>query len=224
VLKNTRFENVFLFFLFFENQASRSRGGEIGLVWCLGRNCCSESELWQEELFCVAIIRPHRDFLAIGFLPHVRDVLKLHVEPRNAIQGARPDAFLTKIPRVNLDEFVFSMTRVCPLAFLTSFDSCEVRIGHNYPCPILATPPHSHCPSSITILNPNASCIISQNQACIMHQFLMTACILHHESQPTPAFGCGFGSKSLLRISIDPFTMVPSGIQVGSLARVKLDF
>ena len=35
VLKITRFENVFLFYFFFENQASRSRGGEIGLVWCL---------------------------------------------------------------------------------------------------------------------------------------------------------------------------------------------
>ena len=34
VLKITRFENVFLFYFFFENQASRSRGGEIGLVWC----------------------------------------------------------------------------------------------------------------------------------------------------------------------------------------------
>jgi hypothetical protein len=31
VLRITRFENIFLFFLFFENQqASRSRGGEIG--------------------------------------------------------------------------------------------------------------------------------------------------------------------------------------------------
>ena len=39
VLKITRFENVFLFYFFFENQASRSRGGEIGLVWCLGRSC-----------------------------------------------------------------------------------------------------------------------------------------------------------------------------------------
>ena len=54
VLKITRFENVFLFFLFFENQASRPWGGEIGLVWCLGRSCCSESELWQEELFRIA--------------------------------------------------------------------------------------------------------------------------------------------------------------------------
>ena len=54
VLKITRFENVFLFYLFFENQASRSRGGEIGLVRCLGRSCCSESELWQEELCCIA--------------------------------------------------------------------------------------------------------------------------------------------------------------------------
>ena len=34
VLKITRFENVFLFYFFFENQASRSRGGEIGVVWC----------------------------------------------------------------------------------------------------------------------------------------------------------------------------------------------
>ena len=33
VLKITRFENVFLFYFFFENQASRSRGGEIELVW-----------------------------------------------------------------------------------------------------------------------------------------------------------------------------------------------
>jgi hypothetical protein len=40
VLKITRFENVFLFFfLFFENQVARSRGGEIVLVWCLGRSC-----------------------------------------------------------------------------------------------------------------------------------------------------------------------------------------
>jgi hypothetical protein len=54
VLKITRFENVFLFFLFLKNQVSRSRGGEIGLVWCLGRNCCSESDFWQEELFCIA--------------------------------------------------------------------------------------------------------------------------------------------------------------------------
>ena len=54
VLKITRFENVFLFFLLFENQASRSRGCEIGLVWCLGRSCYSESDFWQEELFCIA--------------------------------------------------------------------------------------------------------------------------------------------------------------------------
>jgi hypothetical protein len=32
VLKITRFENAFLFFLFCEKQASLSRGGEIGLV------------------------------------------------------------------------------------------------------------------------------------------------------------------------------------------------
>ena len=38
VLKITRFENVFLLYFFFENQASRSRGGEIGLVWCLAGN------------------------------------------------------------------------------------------------------------------------------------------------------------------------------------------
>jgi hypothetical protein len=36
VLKISRFENVFLFYFIFENQASRSRGSEIGLVWCLG--------------------------------------------------------------------------------------------------------------------------------------------------------------------------------------------
>jgi hypothetical protein len=54
VLKITRFEKIFLFFLFYENQASRSRGGEIGLVRCLGRSCFSESELWQEELFRIA--------------------------------------------------------------------------------------------------------------------------------------------------------------------------
>jgi hypothetical protein len=28
--------------------------GEIWLVRCLGRRCCSESELWQKELFCIA--------------------------------------------------------------------------------------------------------------------------------------------------------------------------
>jgi hypothetical protein len=35
---------------------SRSRGGEIGLVWCLGRSWWSESELclWLEEVFCIA--------------------------------------------------------------------------------------------------------------------------------------------------------------------------
>jgi hypothetical protein len=55
VLKITRFKNVFLFFFsLFENEASRSRGGEIGLVWCLGGSCCSESDLWQEEIFCIA--------------------------------------------------------------------------------------------------------------------------------------------------------------------------
>jgi hypothetical protein len=38
LLKITCFENVLLFYCFFENQVSRSRGGEIGLVWCLGRS------------------------------------------------------------------------------------------------------------------------------------------------------------------------------------------
>ena len=45
---------MYSFFSLFEDQVSRSRGGEIGLVWCLGRSCCSESDFWQEELFCIA--------------------------------------------------------------------------------------------------------------------------------------------------------------------------
>jgi hypothetical protein len=55
VLKMRRFGDVFLFYFFFENQASRSRGGEIGLVWCLERSCLSESDFWQEELFCTRV-------------------------------------------------------------------------------------------------------------------------------------------------------------------------
>ena len=53
VLKITRFEYVFFFSFFFENQGSRSRDG-IGLVWFLGWSCSSESDLWQEELFRIA--------------------------------------------------------------------------------------------------------------------------------------------------------------------------
>jgi hypothetical protein len=53
-----------------------------------------------------------------------------------------------------------------------------------------------------SILNPVESCIINQNQARIMHQFPLTARILHHASQPPPTFGYGFDAKSLLRIFI----------------------
>ena len=53
-LKIKRFENIFLFFSLFWKSGVTFVGGEIGLVRCLGRSCCSESELWQEELFCIA--------------------------------------------------------------------------------------------------------------------------------------------------------------------------
>jgi hypothetical protein len=48
-------------------------------------------------------------------------------------------------------------------------------------------PPHTHLVHhASSILNPVASCIINQNQARIMHQFPLTARILHHASQPHP--------------------------------------
>jgi hypothetical protein len=52
-LKIRRFENVFLFFLFWKSGVTFA-GGKIGLVWCLSWSCWSESVLWQEELFCIA--------------------------------------------------------------------------------------------------------------------------------------------------------------------------
>jgi hypothetical protein len=49
-------------------------------------------------------------FLAIGFLPHVRDMLQLHVGTKNALRGPMPGVFLSGTPRVHLDQFIFSNT------------------------------------------------------------------------------------------------------------------
>ena len=107
-LKIARFENIFLFFLFFENQASRSWGVKLDQYGALVEAAAQNQSYGRKNYFVQPTIRPHRNFLAIGFLPHVRDMLQLHVEPRNALQGARPDVFLTRTSRVNLDAFIFS--------------------------------------------------------------------------------------------------------------------
>jgi hypothetical protein len=51
VLKISRFENVFIFFFLSENQASRSGEGELVLVRCLGRSCCSKWASEQQNYF-----------------------------------------------------------------------------------------------------------------------------------------------------------------------------
>ena len=94
VLKITRFENVFLFYFFFENQASRSRGGEIGWVWCLGRSCWSESDFWQGELFCIANHSAASQLFVDRISAPCPWHTVAHVEPRNGLCGAIPDVLL----------------------------------------------------------------------------------------------------------------------------------
>jgi hypothetical protein len=55
-------------------------------VWCLGRSCCSELDLWQEELFCIA------NHSAAGIRPqawmfHLRHGRKEHINERTQLKN-----------------------------------------------------------------------------------------------------------------------------------------
>jgi hypothetical protein len=76
VLKIRRFDPFFILFRFFLKIRRHVRGGEIRLVWCLGKKLLLKIRPFAGRIILYS--QPFgriATFLGIGFLPHVRDML-----------------------------------------------------------------------------------------------------------------------------------------------------